>query len=288
MYVVSPFVQTAYYSLTNWGGFSGTQDFVGVGNYLALLSDGVFLNAVAHNAFFLLLMPVTTIGIALFLAFLLNVGGHGAAAGVRGVRGSSVYKVVLFFPQVLSVAIVVVLFQSVFRTDSLGLANAVLLRLGLIDPAHPAQWFNDPNSVLWCLLFVMVWTGVGFYLVLFSAAMRSIPREIYEAVVLDGAGRGAAFFRITLPLLWDTVSVAWVYLGFIALDGFALVTGLTPDSGGGGPNHASEVISIELYRTAFGQGKFGYACAMGVALAVFSLLLAVVQLRITRREWVEF
>ncbi len=82
--------------------------------------------------------------------------------------------------------------------------------------------------------------------------------------------------------------MAWVYLGFIALDGFALVTGLTPESGGGGPNHASELISNVLYRTAFTQGKFGLACSMGVALAVFSLLLAIVQLRITRRERIEF
>jgi N-acetylglucosamine transport system permease protein len=288
MYVISPFVQTLYYSSTDWGGFSGEQDFIGIGNYVSLLSDDIFLQAIAHNAFLLVLMPVTTIGIALFLAFLLNVGGRGDSAGIRGVRGSGVYKVVLFFPQVLSVAIIVVLMQSVFRTDDLGLLNAVLLKLGLIDPAHPVQWFNSPSMVLWCLLFVMVWSGVGFYMVLFSAAMQSIPREIYEAALLDGAERGPTFFRITLPLLWENISVAWVYLGFIALDGFALVAGLTPDSGGGGPNHASEVISVELYRTAFSQGKFGYACAMGVALAVFSLLLAIVQLRVTRRERIEF
>ncbi|AHI00817.1 carbohydrate ABC transporter permease [Kutzneria albida] len=288
MYVVSPFVQTVFYSFTDWGGFSSEQNFLGLGNYAALLGDEVFQKAVLHNAFLLVLMPLTTILIALFLAFLLNVGGRSDSAGVRGVRGSGTYKVVLFFPQVLSVAIVVVLFQSVFRTDGLGLLNATLIKLGLVDAARPVQWFSNPDLVLWCLLFVMVWSGVGFYMVLFSAAMRSIPREIYEAALLDGAGRAPTFFRITLPLLRDTVSVAWVYLGFIALDGFALVTGLTPESGGGGPNHASELISNVLYRTAFSQGKFGYACAMGVALAVFSLLLAVVQLRVTRRERIEY
>jgi N-acetylglucosamine transport system permease protein len=231
---------------------------------------------------------VATILLALFLAFMLNVGGREDSAGIRGVRGSSVYKIVLFFPQVLSVAIIVVLFQSVFRTDARGLLNAALIAVGLEDPNKPVQWFNSPNLVLWCLLAVMVWSGVGFYMVLFSAAMQSIPKEIYEAALLDGATRGPTFFRITLPLLWENISVAWVYLGFIALDGFALVTGLTPDSGGGGPDHASELISNVLYRTAFTQGKFGLACAMGVALAVFSLLLAIVQLRITRRERIEF
>ncbi|WP_043722604.1 carbohydrate ABC transporter permease [Kutzneria sp. 744] len=288
IYVVSPFVQTVFYSFTDWGGFSNTQNFIGVGNYVRLLQDDIFLKAVLHNAFLLVLMPVVTILLALFLAFMLNVGGRGDSAGIRGVRGSSVYKVVLFFPQVLSVAIIVVLFQSVFRTDGRGLLNGLLIALGLVDPNKPVQWFNSPDLVLWCLLGVMVWSGVGFYMVLFSAAMQSIPKEIYEAALLDGASRGPTFFRITLPLLWENISVAWVYLGFIALDGFALVTGLTPDSGGGGPDHASELISNVLYRTAFTQGKFGLACAMGVALAVFSLLLAIVQLRITRRDRIEF
>ena len=288
IYVVSPFVQTLFYSFTDWGGLTDTQNFVGIDNYLALLQDNIFLGAVVHNAFLLVLMPVTTILLALFLAFMLNVGGRGDSAGIRGVRGSSVYKIVLFFPQVLSVAIIVVLFQAVFRTDGRGLLNAVLIAVGLQDPNQPLQWFNSPTLVLWCLLAVMVWSGVGFYMVLFSAAMQSIPKEIYEAALLDGASRGPTFFRITLPLLWENISVAWVYLGFIALDGFALVTGLTPESGGGGPNHASELISNVLYRTAFTQGKFGLACSMGVALAVFSLLLAIVQLRITRRERIEF
>ena len=287
VFVISPFLQTGYYSLTNWSGFSQTQTFVGVRNYTDLLGDSTFQTAVLHNAFLLLLLPLITILLALFLAFMLNVGGRGDRAGIRGVRGSSIYKVVFFFPQVLSVAIIAVLFGSVFRTDNLGLANAFLLKIGLADPENPRQWFNSPDMVLWMILFVMVWTGVGFYMVLFSAAMQSIPKDVYEAALLDGASRGATFFRVTLPLLWETISVAWVYLGFIALDGFALVVALTPQ-GGGGPDHHSELISIVLYRTAFSQGKFGYACSMGVALALFSLILAAIQLRITRRDRIEF
>jgi N-acetylglucosamine transport system permease protein len=210
VFVVSPFVQTIFYSFTDWGGLSDTQNFVGIDNYARILSDDIFVGAVLHNAFLLVLMPVVTILLALFLAFMLNVGGRGDSAGIRGVRGSGVYKVVLFFPQVLSVAIIVVLFQSVFRTDGRGLLNAALMAVGVVDPNRPVQWFNSPDLVLWCLLAVMVWSGVGFYMVLFSAAMQSIPREIYEAALLDGAERGPTFFRITLPLLWENISVAWV------------------------------------------------------------------------------
>jgi N-acetylglucosamine transport system permease protein len=107
--------------------------------------------------------------------------------------------------------------------------------------------------------------------------------------MLDGARRGQQFFRVTLPLLRDSVSVAWVYLGILALDMFALVYALTPQQGG--PNNASQVMATQVYQTAFGSyrpGQFGYACAMGVTLAIFTLLLAVIQLRILRRDRIEF
>lgn len=284
-FMVWPYIQDIFYSFTEWNGLDTNPKFIGFGNYVRLFHDDKFLGAVVHNAFFLLTVPLITIVLALFLAFMLNVGGNSGKAGIQGVRGSSIYKVVLFFPQVLSVAIVVILYQSIFQTDSTGLANAILIKLHIISADNPMLWFSDANWVRWILLWVAVWSGFGFYMVLFSAAMQSIPRDIYEAALLDGASRVKQFFRVTLPLLWDTISVAWVYLGFIALDLFALVYALTP--GPGGPNHASEVMSTYFFHTAFQNGQFGYACALGVALALFSLILAAVQLRVTRRETVE-
>lgn len=284
-FMVWPYIQDIFYSFTEWNGLDTNPKFIGFGNYVRLFHDDKFLGAVVHNAFFLLTVPLITIVLALFLAFMLNVGGNSGKAGIQGVRGSSIYKVVLFFPQVLSVAIVVILYQSIFQTDSTGLANAILIKLHIVSADNPMLWFSDANWVRWILLWVAVWSGFGFYMVLFSAAMQSIPKDIYEAALLDGASRVKQFFRVTLPLLWDTISVAWVYLGFIALDLFALVYALTP--GPGGPNHASEVMSTYFFHTAFQNGQFGYACALGVALALFSLILAAVQLRVTRRETVE-
>ncbi|MEV7991408.1 sugar ABC transporter permease, partial [Streptomyces sp. NPDC086077] len=135
---------------------------------------------------------------------------------------------------------------------------------------------------------VVVWHGVGFYLVLFSAAMQSIPRDIYEAALIDGAGRAQSFFRITLPLLWDSVQTAWVYLGIAAMDMFILVSTMTSGEFGGGPDHASEVMSTVMMRNFLYYGKSGYACAMGVVMLLLTLILSVVMLRATRRERVEF
>ena len=291
-YVVWPFAQAAGYSLTDWGGYSDSQRFVGLDNYVRLLSDELIRKAFWHNVFFLVMLPLVTIALALFLAFLLNVGGREGRAGIRGVFGSGLYKVIFFFPITLSLVVIAVMWKAVYRSDDQGLINGVLMKVGLVDHDNPIAFVVDPEpflgvpAVLWWLLLIAVWSGVGFYMVLFSAAMQSIPRDIYEAALLDGASRVHTFFRVTLPLLRDTVSVAWVYLGFIALDMFALVYVMTPDQGG--PNHTSEIFASVIQFTAFRKGQFGYACAIAVALAIFTILLAAAQLRITRRDRIEY
>jgi len=294
-YVVWPFAQSIGYSFTDWGGYSGEQHYVGFANYVRLFNDELIRIAFWHNVFFLITVPLITIGLALFFAFLLNVGGRGNRAGIRGVWGSGVYKIIFFFPQVLSLVLIAVMWQAIYRGDDQGLLNGLLIKTGLVDKEHPLGFVADPTpilgvpAVLWWILFIAVWGGVGFYLVLFSAAMQAIPRDIYEAALLDGANRFTSFFRVTLPLLRDTVSIAWVYLGFIALDMYALVFVMTPSQGG--PNHASEIFASVLNFTAFNSsrsGRYGYACAMGVALGIFTMILAALQLRITRRERLEF
>ncbi|MDX3095278.1 sugar ABC transporter permease [Streptomyces sp. ME19-03-3] len=289
VFVIWPYLQTFGYSLTDWSGQSQEMHFVGLENYTKLFGDHVFLQALQHNVLLLVFLPVITILLALFFAFMLNVGGRGGTTGVRGVRGSAFYKIVFFFPQVLSVAILVVLFQAVYRSDGSGLLNGILITLRLEDPNAPVEWLNSPDLVMWCLLGVQIWAGVGFYLVLFSAAMQSIPKDIYEAALLDGAGRLQTFFKVTLPLLWDSVQTAWVYLAIAAMDFFVLASVLTPGSNfGGGPDHHGEVMATYLMRNFLTFGKSGYACAMGVVILFLTLILSAVALRFSRRDRIEF
>ncbi|MFF9086667.1 carbohydrate ABC transporter permease [Streptomyces sp. NPDC014991] len=290
IFVIWPYIQTIGYSLTDWKGQSQTFRFVGLDNYRALFQDDIFLEAVWHNILFLVFIPVITILLALFFAYMLNAGGRSRAGGVRGVAGATFYKILYFFPQVLSLAILAVLFNAVYRSDGGGLLNGLLIKTGLVDADNPVEWLNEPSMVLWALMLVVVWHGVGFYLVLFSAAMQTVPRDIYEAALIDGASRNQSFFRITLPLLWDSVQTAWVYLGIVAMDMFVLVSAMTQNMGayGGGPDHHSDVMSTVMMRNFLYYGKSGYACAMGVVMLLLTLVLSVVTLRATRRERIEF
>ncbi|MFF3667882.1 carbohydrate ABC transporter permease [Microtetraspora malaysiensis] len=282
VFVIAPYVQAFQIALTNWKGISPDFDYVGFENFGKMFADDVFWQAVRHHGLLLLVMPLATIAIALFFSFLLNVGGGQANGRRTGVRGSAFYKIVFFFPQVLAVAIVGVLFQAILRPDKTGVVNSVLGAVGI----DPVGWLINPDLALWTIMGVMVWQAVGFYVVLFSAGMSSIPPEVFEAAALDGAGRFTLFFKITLPLLWDTLQVGWVYLGIAAFDGFALVQVLSVDRGG--PDNATTVLPLEIWRQAFTFSKYGYASAMGVALFFLTLTFAVLTLRVTRRERIEF
>ncbi|GAA4559131.1 carbohydrate ABC transporter permease [Planotetraspora kaengkrachanensis] len=282
VFVVWQYIQAFQISFTNSRGISPNFDYVGFDNFTQLFQDDVFWAAVRHHVVLLLAMPLITIAIALFFSFLLNLGGGQRNGRMVGVRGSAFYKIVFFFPQVLAVAIVGVLFQAILRPDKAGVFNSALGAVGI----QPVGWLIAPNLALWTIIGVMVWQAVGFYVVLFSAGMASIPKDVFEAASLDGAGRITLFFRITIPLLWDTLQVGWVYLGIAAFDGFALVQVLSVDRGG--PDNATTVLPLEIWRNAFTYSKYGVASAMGVALFFMTLTFAVLTLRVTRRERIEF
>lgn len=278
-FVISPYAQAFVISTTDWHGLSNEFNWVGLDNFKKLFKDEYMRNALWHNALLLILLPVLTIALGLFFASMLNVGA--SKGQVKGVRGSGFYKIIYFAPQVLSVAVIGVLWKEIYNPRS-GLLNGTLRIFGLDSLTQ--TWLGDPAVAFPAVLTVMVWANVGFYVVLFGAAMQSIPRDIYEAAALDGTSRWTTLWRITLPLLWDTVQVAWVYLAILALDGFALVQIMTR----GGPNFSTDVVGQRMYDVAFSENKFGEASAIGVILFFLTLTITVVALRITRRERIEY
>jgi N-acetylglucosamine transport system permease protein len=281
VFCLGPYLQGFQISLTDWRGYSADYSYVGFDNYIRLAQDSRWWGALAHNAIILIIMPVAVLVLALIFAFMINVGGQRIGA-VTGVRGSTFYSILYFFPHILPSVMILLLWQFVFN-PRIGLLNGTLEALGL-DRLTRA-WLGDPDTALWAVLGVMVWGAVGFFVVLFTAAMQSIPKDFYEAAYLDGASRLRIFRNVTFPLIFENVKVGYVYLGMGALDMFAAVAILTP---GGGPDGSTEVIATYLYHTAFASGQFGYASAMGVAMAMITLLFAALSFRLSRRERLEF
>ncbi len=265
VFVVSPFLQAVYYSLTSWSGFTPVQTFVGLDNYARVLTDDIFLRAMRNNIILVLVMPLVTIVLALALASLLTVGGSSRGQ-TRGLRGSDFYRVVSFFPYVIPAIVIGIMWSRIYD-PSAGILNGVLTRIG-VDSAASFPWLGDERTAMPATIFVIVWGFVGFYMVLFVAAIKGIPAEIFEAARIDGAGRLRTAVAITVPLIRDNVQTAYVYMGILALDAFVYMAALNP---GGGPNNSTLVMSQQLLTTAFTKGQFGVACAMGVVLAAITL-----------------
>lgn len=263
LFVLWPLAQAIGYSFTDWEGYGGVVNFNGFDNYRILFHDPVFWKALRNNAFLCLWSPILTVGIAVFLAAMLHSGGGAKAGEMKGVFGSSVYAVLFFIPQVLSVAVYTVMFQSVYNPRT-GLLNSLLGFLGLEKWQH--AWLAEESTALPAVLAVLVWSGVGFYVVILNAAMSNIPRDYYESASLDGASGLKQFWYITIPSVRGSLFICWIYAFLIALDSFAIVQILTV--GPGGPNNSTMVLGYYIYRLAFQDTRFGYASALGVVLAV--------------------
>jgi N-acetylglucosamine transport system permease protein len=268
IFVVSPFVQALYYSLTDWSGFSAGQNFVGFDNYVRLFHDDIFLKAVRNNIELAIVVPIVTIVLALTLATLVTIGGSGTGT-VRGLKNSGFYRIVSFFPYVIPAIVIGLIWAQVFTPTS-GILDAVLSKIGLHQFENYA-WLGDARTAMPASMFVMVWGFVGFYMVLFIAAIRGIEPEVFEAARIDGAGRFRTAVAITLPLIRDNVQTAYIYLGIAALDAFVYMQALNP---GGGPQNSTLVMPQQLFTTAFTKGQFGYSTAMGVILAAVTMLFA--------------
>ncbi|WP_394429350.1 carbohydrate ABC transporter permease [Streptomyces sp. SGAir0957] len=286
IFVIWPFIQSIYYSFTDWTGLSPDFKMVGFDNYSRMLHDDIFWKSLQHSVMFVLLLPLVTLSLALFFSFMLNVGGRRRkGAAIAGVRGSGFYKIAYFFPQVLSIAIVALLFRFIYNPNG-GALNSALKAVGL--GGFQPEWLGDPTWALWAVMAVLVWGTTGFFVVLFSAGMASIPKDFYEAALLDGASRVTTFFRITLPLLWDTIQSGWVYMGILALgaEAFAAVQIMTV--GPGGPDYSTTVLPLYVYQSAFRDANAAYATTIGVALLIVTLLFAAIVMRLGRRERLEY
>ncbi len=276
VFVLWPYGQAIYISLTSWRGTSSNKPFVGLDNYQGLLDQSRFVEALTRNAQLLVVLPLVTIVISLTFAALFTQGG-------QAIKGAGFYRIVFFFPQVIPAVIVGILWSYVY-SPNVGLLNGVLRNIGL--GSWQRTWLNDPDIGLWAIVAVAIWSGVGFYMVIFLASMQSIPTSFYEAATLDGATRFTSFRDITFPLIWETVRTALIYLAIAALDFFVLIRVMTGGVSSPAARRA-EVAALYLY-DQIGNSRWGIASAVGVVLLVLTLVLSVVLMRLTRRETYEF
>ena len=249
-FLLYPLVRAAQYSLYAWDTVSPAR-FVGFGNYVAMVNDPDLLGSFGHSAILIVFYAVLPICLGLVVAAILN---------RAQVRGLAFFRTVIFLPQVIAMVVVAVAWTRIYSTD--GSLNALLRLVGLGDLAR--AWLGDYTFALPAVGLIGTWVETGLVTVLLLAGMGRIPRELYEAARLDGAGAAAEFFAITLPAVRGEIVVAATLTIVAALKNFDVIYLTTR----GGPGTSTTVPSYQVYNQAFGLGQVGMATTIGVSLAV--------------------
>ncbi|MGI5429367.1 carbohydrate ABC transporter permease [Streptomyces sp. CA-179760] len=250
LFMLVPVGVSVWLSLTEWVGL-GTPHWVGLRNYRLLATDISFHRALGNTAVFVLVAVCAVVPLALLIAQALN---------AKGLRARDLWRTAYFVPVVVSPILVALVFGLIFDRQ-FGLANAVLRALfgtGGVD------WLGDPTMAKVSIALVMLWRWTGYLTVFFLAGLQNVPRELYEAAAIDGAGRLRTFTTVTLPAL-KPVTAFVVVTSFIgAAQIFEEPYLLT----GGGPAESTLSVTMFIYRAAFQRQQFGYAAAAAVVLFV--------------------
>lgn len=263
-YTIYPIVASYWYSLVEWNGFQAHARYVGLANYAAVLADPLFWNSFRITlAFMAAVVPVRVLG-ALLLAMVLN---------SPKLPFSTLLRTAFFLPVVTTTAIVGVVMQFIFDPVS-GPVNVFLRDAGLSQGG--INFLGDPSLSLWTTVLVYVWKGFGVTLIYWLAALQTIPRDVFEAARIDGAGPWATLRSITVPLLVPFLIIITLLTVEDTLQVFDLVLTMT----NGGPYYATEVIEVYIYRWAFAASipQLGYASAAAVMFGLFVCGIGLVQL----------
>ncbi|PPG94242.1 sugar ABC transporter permease [Rathayibacter rathayi] len=267
-FVIFPVVMAAYYGFFSWQGYGVPTDFVGFRNYLTILQDPTFHDALAHNGTIVVLSLVLQGPVAILLALLLN----------RKLRGQSFIRVLIFVPYVISEVVVGTGWSLMLQTS--GAVNGLLENIGL--GALTQDWLSDPAIAIWTLMLIITWKYIGFAVILFLAGLQGIPEELSEAAAIDGASYWQVQRRITLPLLAPTLRI-WAFLSIIgALQLFDLVYiiwGQYVSSTAG-----TSTMAIYLVTNGRNAGNYGYGNAVAVVLFLISLVVALLYQRFVLRR----
>ncbi|WP_240506803.1 carbohydrate ABC transporter permease [Thermoactinospora rubra] len=264
-----PVAQSVYYSFTEWTLF-GDATWIGLDNYRQVLTDPANAKAL-RNTF--LYGGLTLLGIPVSIAV-------AALLGTRGLKLVSFYRTLYFLPVVTMPAAVAMIWSWLYNGDY-GLINYALSFAGI----EGTSWIADPDTALYAVAVVGIWTQIGYNAVIFMAGLQSIPSHLYEAASIDGAGRVRQFFGITLPLLSPSVFFVSVLSVINGLQMFDLVY-LLFRKGNPAREETQTVVSL-FFSRAFEEGAKGYAAAMAVVLMLITLALTVFQFRMQKR-WVHY
>lgn len=256
-----PVLISLFLSFCDWNfmqGFDGIK-FTGLENYMKLFKDDWFLASYRNNVMFTVVTVPVLIALGLVIATIMN----------KYIFGGGAVRTMFFIPYICSVVAVCSVWMVLFQ-PSYGPINQLLFKLGM---ENPPKWLADYDWSLISIMVVYIWQQVGYYAIVFLAAIKGVPGELYEAASLDGAGAIRSFFHVTVPMVAPTtffLTIMGIIGSFKVFDQISVLTQ-------GGPGNSSSVMAFYVYRTAFEYYDMGYANTLAWALFVLIFIVTMVQ-----------
>jgi ABC-type sugar transport system permease subunit len=266
LFYIYPVYKVFELSLFEFDGISPVKFFVGLGNFKDALTNKIWWTSMRNAAYITFLALTLQNALALMLALIVD----------REIRGQRFYRVVFYLPPVLS-GIVIGLIWNWIYDGNYGLLNHWLTNIGLGGLAR--AWMADPKTALTCVAVIHMWRGFGWGFIILLAGLQNIPRELYEAAKIDGAGTWDTFSKVTVPLMIPV----FVLVAVLTVLGTMQIYDLIVSTTGGGPGYHTEVPITRILAAMIGSSRFGYACALGLVFGVVLLLASMSQLNMSKK-----
>lgn len=258
-----------YYSMTNWDGLRKSIRFIGLDNYVELLSSDTFRGILWNTILFALLYTIlhNVLGLLAALAFQKNT------------KWNTIMKAILFIPVILSPVIVAFIWDFIYAPTT-GPLSLIMKALGA---TKEVGWLGNPSLAMPLVVITQIWATVGLGMVIYIAGIKGISVTYYEAAAIDGANKWDLFKNITIPLLAPTLTIMIVYDTIASLKVFELIYIMTA----GGPGYVTETVTLFVFREAFRNSRMGFATAASVILFIIVMVVSVVQLKILKSREVQ-
>ena len=263
-----PVIGSFFISLTRWN-LIGPPKFVGVKNYVQLLSDPLFYKVLTTTSLYAVVVVIFSILFPIILAIALN----------QKIKATPIFRTAYFLPVVTPMVVVAIIWSWIFDPTN-GIFNVLLNKIGIM---YTPLWLYDPNLALITIIIVSVWKNIGYYMVIFLASLQSVPESLYEAAEIDGATGIKKHWNITIPMLTPAIFFVCIMSTISSFQVFDLVYLMTD----GGPGNSTMVIVYWLYKNAFEFFKLGYASSIAYVLFIIILLLTLIQWKL-RKKWVMY
>jgi multiple sugar transport system permease protein len=261
-FLAVPVAMSLYYSFTDYSLIEGPVP-VGAANYREMMGDSLFWASMRNTLLYTFVSVAVGGVMSIAIAVLLE----------QKLRGTAIVRAVVFFPTLVPIVAAAIGWRYLFQTEN-GLINVALGVFGL--PAM--DWLGDPRAALWAMVLMGLWF-YGTAVVIYTAALRDVPRSLYEAAAMDGLGAWRRFVSVTLPSISPAVLFNTVITTIWSLQIFAAPLLMTR----GGPDNATMVFSLYVYRNAFEYGRMGYASALAWVQILIAVVLTVVALGLSKR-----